>query len=271
VAFGVAWWRDSVCSAGFDGQVLCTSADGVTQQVLSSTAHARWLVSSPDRKRLVLATTDGKIQSFDGASSELYNQGALPYRMAFSTDGAFLASGGDDGSIVMYDVAGSRIESRTNAHRGRVLSVVWRGHDLWTAGADGAMIHWSHVGAALVPLERRHEAGSFRFLQLLPDGWIGNVDSRSLLVNRRSNPEPLRLDLGRRLAQLELSPDGRYIAATVAGEIVVLDLDLHRLASLGIASDGIGYVGFAGTKLLAISTANGLFSLRMDELDYTLY
>lgn len=191
--------------------------------------------------------------------------------MAFSPDGAFLASGGDDGSIIVYDVGGNRIESRTSAYSGRVLSVLWRDHDLWTTGADGAMTHWRHVGPALVPLEWHHEPGSFRFLQLLPDGWIGNVESRVLLIDRPANSQLLRLDLGRRLAQLDASPDGRYVAATVAGEVVVVDLDMHRVASIDIASDGNGYVGFAAANLIAVSTAHGLFALHPGELNFTSY
>ncbi|HEY0483960.1 MAG TPA: protein kinase [Kofleriaceae bacterium] len=280
VAFSVAWWGDHVCSGGFDGQVLCTSPDGTTRAILSSVAQIRWLESSPDHRTLVIATADGKLQAFDGTLRTLYAHGAPPYRMAFSPDGQLLASGADDGSVIVHDLAQRRIGSTLRAHTARVMSVVWRDRELWTAGADGTMLHWRYLNHALMLIERIQEVGSFRFLHLLKDGWSANINSRSLLVDLSTSParsaspassRVLRFDLGRHVAQIDVSPDDRYIAATLAGEVVVVDLSRSSVASLGIASDGIGYVGFAGPELLAISTANGLYSVRPGELEYVSF
>jgi hypothetical protein len=134
--------------------------------------------------------------------------------------------------------------------------------------ADGNMVRWRHGDHALVPVDRIHEAGAFRFLHLLKNGWCGNIDSRILLVSLAASSRVLRFDLGRHVEQLDVSPDERYIAATVAGEVVVVDLLRDSISSLSIASDGIGYVGFAGPELLAISTANGLFAVQPSTLAY---
>ena len=268
LAYGVAWWGDHACSGSFDGEVLCTAPDGTTQKVLSSDGQVQWLASSPDHRTLVVATEGGKVMAFDGSPSRLYSHDAPAYRVAFSPDGKWLASGAEDGSVIVYDVAGARVDVRANAHAARVTSILWRDDELWTASADGNMARWRHRDRALVPVERIHEAGAFRFLHLLKNGWCGNIDSRILLISRAASSHVLRFDLGRHVEQLDVSPDERYIAATVAGEVVVVDLLRDSISSLSIASDGIGYVGFAGPELLAISTANGLFSVQPSTLAY---
>ena len=268
LAYGVAWWGDHACSGSFDGQVLCTSPDGTTQKVLSSEAQVQWLASSPDHRKLVVATADGKIMAFDGTLTTLYSHDSPPYRMAFSPDGKWLASGAEDGSVVVYDVARARIDVNVNAHTARVTSILWRGDELWTSSADGTMARWRHHDHTLAPVARIREAGAFRFLHLLKNGWCGNIDSRILLISLAVPSRVLRFDLGRHVEQIDVSPDERYIAVTVAGEVVIVDLLRDSLSSLSIPSDGIGYVGFAGPELLAISTANGLFSVQPSTLAY---
>jgi WD40 repeat protein len=268
VAVGVAWWGDHACSAGLDHQVLCTSPDGTMQNVLSSKAKLGWLTSSPESRKLIVADTDGKIQEYDGSPRTLYIHDAAPYRMTFSSDGQWLASGAEDGLVIVYDFAHRLIDCAANAHTTRVSNVLWRGDELWTAGSDGTMARWRHHDHALTLVDRIREAAPFRFLHLLKNGWCGNVDSRILLVHLEAPPRVLRFDLGRHVEQLDVSPDERYIAATVAGEVVVVDLVRNTVASLSIPSDGIPYVGFTGPELLAISTSNGLFSVQPSTLAY---
>jgi eukaryotic-like serine/threonine-protein kinase len=269
VSFSVAWWRDNACSGGFDGKVLCTSPAGDTRELLSTSARIQWLEASPDRRRLVIATSDGKIQEFDGNIRTLYSHDAPPYRMAFSMDGQWLASGADDGSVLLYDFEHHRLHRPAAAHTARVMSVAWRDHDLLTSGADGALLRWAYRDDNFRPVERNKEPGAFRFLRLLRDGWIGNIDSHVLLVHRMPPATSLRLDLGRRVMHLETSPDSRFIAATLSGEIILLDLFLGRVASMNIASDGIGYVGFPVANVLAISTPNGFYTIDPLRLSYT--
>jgi WD40 repeat protein len=244
VAFSVAWWRGNVCSGGFDGRVLCTSPAGDTQEVLSTSARIRWLQSSPDNGTLIIATSDGSIQEFDGGIQTLYSHDKPPYRMAFSADGRWLASGADDGSVLLYDFEHHRLHRPATAHTARVMAVTWHGHELLTSGADGALLRWAYRDNSFRPVQREVEPGSFRFLQLLRDGWTGNVDSRVLLAHRSSPGASLRLDLGRRVTQLGTSPDFRFVAATIAGEVILVDLFADQITSINIASDGTGYVGF---------------------------
>jgi WD40 repeat protein/tRNA A-37 threonylcarbamoyl transferase component Bud32 len=271
VAFSVAWWRGHACSGGFDGRVLCTSPVGDTREVLSTSARIRWLQSSPDHGTLIIATSDGKIHEFDGSIRILYRHDRPPYRLAFSADGRWLASGADDGSILLYDFERHRLHHPKNVHTARVMSVTWRGHELLTSGADGVLLRWEYRDDSFRVVEREAERGSFRFLHLLRDGWTGNVDSRVLLAHRSWPGTSLRLDLGRRITQLETSPDSRFIAATIAGEVILVDLFVGRIASISIASDGTGYVGFPEPNILAISTPGGLYTIDPTRLNYTSF
>jgi hypothetical protein len=267
LSYSVAWWRNKACSAGFDQQVLCSSLDGNTQTILSSPVHVQWITTNPDRQNLVIATEDGKIQEFGDVLKTLYTHRAAPYRVAFRPDGQMLASGAVDGSVIVYDVTQHR-DITVNAHNGRVLSVVWQDDDLWTSGADGTMTRWQYQHGSLTPVARIREAGLFRFVHPFKNGWTGNVDSHILLIALSTDSSVLRLDLGRHVTQLEMSMDQRYIAAAVAGEVVVIDLLQNSVATLAVEFDGIGYAGFAKPGLLAISSINGLYSVSLHELKY---
>jgi WD40 repeat protein len=271
LAFGVAWWRDLACSAGFDGLVMCSARDGTTRNILSSPESVRWIAASPDNHNLVMATADGKIRDFDDDLRVLYAHTARPYRMAFSSDGQLLASGAADGSVIVYDRVQQRVVGTVTAHTSLVTNVAWRDHDLWTAGADGTVKHWRLQASTLVLVDSAHDLGAFRFFHLISNGWLASIDDRFLLVSRPEPTGALRLDALRHIEHVEVSPDERYIAVTVAGEIIVVDLVRHAVTSLNLASDGVGYVGFATPGLLAVSTGNGLFSVSLSELDYITF
>jgi WD40 repeat protein len=268
VAYGVAWRRDQACSAGFDNRVICTSPDGKTQQIFSSAERIRWLTASPDHQRLVVALADGSLTEVGSNTTILYAHGSPAYRMAFSPDGQLLASGADDGTVMVYDFLERRVTSRLDAHTARVLSVAWRDRELWTSSADGTMLRWRYQDHDSVLIERTREPGAFRFLHPLKGGWTANIDSQIMLIKDTTSHTMFRFDLGRHVQQLGVSPDERYIAATIANEIIIVDLARNSVASLGIPSDGVGYVGFVSPELLAISSANGLFSVELNRLEY---
>src|SRR5262249_54039123 len=134
ISFGTAWWGDAPCSAGFDGRVLCTARGAPTREIFSTTERIRWLTSSPDHKTLAIATADGKLWACEGNLKTLYAHDSPPYRMAYSPDGQLLASGADDGFVIVHDVTQGRIVAKVHAHSARVMSLAWQGHDLWTSG-----------------------------------------------------------------------------------------------------------------------------------------
>jgi hypothetical protein len=268
VAYGVAWLRDVACSAGFDGRVLCTGPDGTTREILSAPGAIRRLAASPDHARIVILTGDGQVREFDGALHPLFAHDAEPYQVAFSPDGRWLASGAMDGSVVVWDVSQRRVRSRTQAHAGWVTSLGWRGGELWTASGDGTVKRWRNDEGTLKVADTRRDQGSIRFLHLLPDGWIANAGGRELIVERAPPAMGFRLDLDRNLQRLGPSRDGRYIVAVTAGEIVVIDQAELAVASLPIATSGIGYVGFIDRDTLAISKLDGLVTVPLAALAF---
>jgi eukaryotic-like serine/threonine-protein kinase len=267
-SYSVAWWRDRVCSGGFDGAVKCTWPDGTTQVVFTSSGQTRWVISNPDRQRLIIAPSDGTLKEFDGSLNTLYSHDSPVYRMAFSFDGQLLASGADDGSVIVYNISRRQIVGRLPGHTARVMTVTWHDRDLWTASADGTMQHWRYQEDMPLLIDRTRESGSFRFLHAFKDGWSGNIDGRYLVVKRASSSRVLRFDLGRHVERIDVSPDERYIATAVAGEVVIVDLLQNSVASLTTPFDGIGYVGFTEANLLVISASNGLHSVHVDRLHY---
>jgi eukaryotic-like serine/threonine-protein kinase len=271
IAFGVAWMRGAACSAGLDGRVLCTGPDGETRELLSQAGRIKWLEPSPDGAYLAAATDDGKLWKLTADAQTLYTQAASPYRMAFTPDGQLLASGAVDGSVIVYDLARHEIQSSMKAHQGFVTSVAWRGHDLWTSSADGTLKRWQVGGGTPVLQATTRDAGSFRFLHVFADGWTAGVDRHVLLIQLPGAATPLRFDLDRHLERIEISPDSRYIAAMTAGEIALIDLSRHAVATLPMAGARLDYAGFLSPDSLVVGGTSGLYTVDLASLDYIAF
>lgn len=264
VAYGVAWLGESICSGGFNGGVLCTT-DANTRELVPTGPRVRRMVLGPPGS-LVMSTDDGNVGPVGAAP--FYNQRAIPYALAFNSDGTRLASGGFDGSLIVYDVATRTTRTTTGAHAGLVTAVAWRGDEVWTSGQDGAIKRWRVTPSSLERVQTFDEPRSSRFLHLYADGWSAITGGRVLVVTRAS--ESLRLDLDRNVERCEVSEDERYIATSTATEVIVVDLVGHRVASVPVSSRG-GYVGFARPGFLVISNASGLMTVSLESLEFISY
>ena len=267
-AFGVAWLGNAACSGGFDGRVLCTSPEGGLREIMSVADSVRWIVSSPDQQKLVIATADGKIWDFDGVLHELYSHDARPYRMSFSADGQLLASGAADGTVFVYDYSRHRVAETVDMHSGLVTNVVWKDHELWAASGDGVLTRWHYDNKRLRTLNNWREPGPFRLFHLFSSGWVANVDDHFLLIALGNQQPMFKFDLSRHLEHIDVSPDERYVVASTVDEIIIIDLRHNSVTSLSISSDGAGYVGFVRPNTLAISTDDGLLTVAIDKLGY---
>ncbi|HSK04189.1 MAG TPA: hypothetical protein VK932_23205 [Kofleriaceae bacterium] len=267
LAYGVAWLRAAMCSAGYDRRVICTGPDGASRVILSGAGAIRRLKTSPDHERFAISTEDGQIREFDGTLRPLFAHQAKPYQLAFSPDGRWLASGAADGSVIVWDVARREVRSRTRAHTGWVTSLAWREDELWTASVDETLKRWRNEPATLALADTRREQGEIWFLHLLADGWIASANRRALIIHRPPPVGALRLDLDRRIERVEVSPDGRYVAAAASGEVVVIDQVELAVASLPITTIGIGIVGFVDSTSLTISKSDGLFTVSLSALE----
>jgi len=266
-AYGVAWLGERACSASFDGTVICTSF-GRSEQVLTTKQSVRWIISSPDRKSLVIATSDGEIRLFDGLLHILYTHAARPYRMAFSADGTLLASGATDGSVIVYDMVDKRVISRLTGHTSTVSSIEWQNGDLWTASLDGTVRRWRRNLGDFRASQITRGEGAIRLFHLIGRGGVYSESEHFLVVTPDFSRSKTRIDLGRRIERVEISDDHRYLVATVANEAVVVDMVAPAIASLYIPSDGIGYVGFVGPNSINVSVPGGLRSADLSRLEY---
>jgi WD40 repeat protein len=188
--------------------------------------------------------------------------------MTFTQDGLLLASGAVDGSVIVYDYSRRRVIASMNAHDGLVTNLVWRGRELWTASLDGSVKQWI-LRNDDITLTKTSKESAVRFFHLLATGWTANVGDHILLLN--SHDRTLRFDMGRHVERVEVSPDERYLAATMDGETVILDLVHASVTSLRIPSDGVGYVGFPTDDTLIISNGSVLLRLPLSTLDYIAY
>jgi WD40 repeat protein len=187
--------------------------------------------------------------------------------MAISADGRLLASSGLDGSLVVFDLAENRVVSRVIAHRGAVLSVAWSQDVIFTSGVDGLLRQWSLTGAGLQLRDQVQEVASVRLIKAFTGGWAYGVDGGILSISRAGSA-PLRLELAEPIRAIDVSPDMRYVAASVAGEIAVVDLRDDKLATLSIDTPNGVDISFADGSSLALMSSTGLKIVGLNNMYY---
>jgi len=78
----------------------------------------------------------------------------------------------------------------------------------------------------------------------------------------------VRLELATPIQWIAVSPDLRYVAASVTGEVVVLDLRADKLATLAIETSGDTSFQFLDASSLAVGTGAGLAVVHVDDMSY---
>jgi WD40 repeat protein len=266
-SFGVQWVNGLICSGGFsDGRVMCSRPDGSELRTLDSGAsRIAWLTAGPDF--LIFASADGRVWRFDGTLTELYNH-ASAYRIAVSRDGRLVGSSGLDGSLAVYDLANRRLLEHVHDHVGPAYNVSWVDDELWTAGDDGAIKRWVVRDGHLVLRHTLHAPGSVHLMKAVRGGWAANAGENTLLIGREGDAAAMKIDLGRPIDTLDVSPDLRYVAAGVTGEVVVVDLQRNAVATMTVGSPRPKHLSFLDATSLAYSEVATLKSVQVDHLDY---
>ena len=268
-AFGVQWVKGMICSGGFvDGRVVCSKPDGTDPRTLDSgTNRIAWLTPSPEHDFLVYASADGKVWRYDGTLQELYTHNSV-YRLAISPDGQLLGSCAFDGSLAVYDLANHRLIGHVRDHVGPATNLWWVDGELWTFGNDGAIKRWVVRDGAVALRHTLDINGRIHYVKAMHGGWAANAGESVLVIGRDGDSVAIRLDLGKAIDALDVSPDARYVAAGVNGEIVVVDTQRNAIATMTVGAPRPKYLSFLDATSLAFSETAALKVVEVERLDY---
>src|SRR5262249_50637414 len=98
--------------------------------------------------------------------------------------------------------------------------------------------------------------------------WAASASDSVLVVGRGGDSIAMHVDLGWSIDALDVSPDQRYVAAGVNGEIVVVDLQRNAIASMAVGSPRPKTLHFLDATTLAFSEVDALKTVEVDHLDY---
>ncbi len=238
------------CALRPDGQVLALGlpAGGVSFHDLRD--HGReigrlatgsvpsFLAYDPAGQRLAVIGRDAKdVRVFDLATGRQVSavpHGAVVISADFSSDGKTLASGGKDGLIHLSDAASGAPRQILRGHRNRISQVVFQpgGLLLASTGEDNTIRLWSaRDGRPLVHLPAQGREPVLRFSADGSRLFTGSYATEPLIL-RLHAPEAWTVlhapppDAGEEssvIGALDVSPDGKLLAATTNAAVHVID------------------------------------------------
>jgi len=184
---------------------------GAPVRALAFSPNGRW-VAAGRRGRVVL------LDRHTGASRALRGQSSQTLSLAFSNDGALLASGDLDGMVGLWDVATGALKRLLRGHEEAVECVSFSPDQRWLASgsADKTVRVWDAVtGAEKVSLSG-HDGG-VNSVDFSPDGRLlvtGGADKMVRLWDVPAGSEKRRLPGHEaRVYDVRFSPDGRLLAS----------------------------------------------------------
>jgi WD40 repeat protein len=139
--------------------------------------------------------------------------------LAYSPDSGWLALGGTDGTIKIWDTYQRQSLATINAHTGAITALAFSsdGNQLVSAGADALVRVWHWNDRKLLTETTLDAPVSIQALALAPDAsYVAIGTEREARLWSQSKPDEMYvLDTGRGGANaiLKFSPDGRYVLA----------------------------------------------------------
>jgi WD40 repeat protein len=150
-----------------NGERLNLLADAPAQGVKS-------VVFSPNGKRIAIGMENGQVSIWDFVTGRRLNSfqehSAAINALCFSHGGLFLASGGDDHRVVLYDLR-QGVTAPLDGHTERVFGLAFAPDDksLVSTSWDGTIRFWS-VANHQVALTLAHDGGTITGLAFSTDG-----------------------------------------------------------------------------------------------------
>jgi WD40 repeat protein len=246
-------------------------ARGIARHVWKRHGGGIWGLALAADGRIATASTDGTVGVLapDGARS-LSGHPSDVNAVAFAPDGAWLASGGDAGSLLVW---GDGAPLALDGHQGSVTAVAFLpGGALASTGYDGTVRVWDlATGRARVVGRHAHRVQG---LAVLPDGVLVTV----------ADGEPITVwDRGRRAVGpplgeprfVAVSPDGRFAAtgAPEDGEVWIVDLRSGAIRTIAghsmvvmsgaFSSDGTRLATGSSDKLIRLTELGSGASRRL--------
>ncbi|MCB9561770.1 MAG: protein kinase [Kofleriaceae bacterium] len=266
-SFGVAWLHDQVCTGGWDGQVLCSSRGSAAPTVVSRQRRPiRWLAAPEDQSYIVFLTSDGEVFQYGGVrpAELILSLPAEAHRVAVTSDGRYVAAGDDIGTLAVYDQRTKRAVT-IKAHRDAIDSLSWSEHMLATTGWDGTLRRWS---PALELVETVESKGPLRQVVQSRDCIAFSQAGNNLVIRKAGSDTTL--ELKSKIEDLKMSPNGRFAAAFLQDEIVIVDIDKERLATIHQPTASVPCGTFLNeSTLLACGASQTLLTYSLSNISFT--
>ncbi len=268
LAFSVAWLGNEACSAGWDGRVMCTDiATKKTRMMASHSARVRWITTS--LTTLYYAVADGSVwaASADGAPpARLFTHTAEVARLALDTAGNRLAAGGQDGSVIVYDLSSGHLTKSREGHDGRVTQLRWIDEELFTSGSDGTVRRWSNELRSTILFHRSEPIRHFVRTDL---GWFGALGNNQIVRLDAAATDP-PLQMSPTITYLTGSPDERYAAFSSGHAVTIIDTRDRGISSWPLEEvPEIPCIAFGSNASLHFcSAANGITTVDVSTLEY---
>jgi WD40 repeat protein len=184
--------------------------------------------------------------------SELKGHKGPVHTVAFSSDGQFIATGGADETVILWDVVTGRKAKKLVGHEDQVNTVAFSpdGKVLATGGEDNKTILWDVSEGKKLEVFEGHER-SVESVAFSPDGRVlatGSSDNSVILWDVRTGERRgILTSLDGLVLSIDISPGGRYLACgEMDGAAVLWDLGTgKRVGSIGEHETDVSSVCFS--------------------------
>ncbi|NMF61475.1 AAA-like domain-containing protein [Brasilonema octagenarum] len=254
--------NESLLASVAGQEIKLWRADGsLVKTVVLDTSQFYDAALSPDGQTLALATAGSDIKLLNLANNKTailrgHNNAILS--LAYSPNGQFLVSGGEDGTIKLWQSNASfnfQLSQTIQAHSARIWDLAFSpdGQFIASASADGTIKLWTwkdvnHQALQLDKTLKRHKSAIWG-VAISPDSQhivSAGRDRQLLLWNRNGKLVQGFEGASVGLTKVAFSPDGQTIAAGVLDNTIkIWTLKGTLLATLSGHNGGVGTLVFS--------------------------